>query len=163
MFCGSGPPAFSSTPLPPSVHYPSLSLVFSIKNIQTFCEHLSILFIFDQTDWYCFYVRRKRYALNACLVVSPLSLSPSHPPTLPPRRWPALTTLPPLPKFQLFGCGLCEALLSSSSLVGQKHPSLLSRLGWDAPDIQVVLPWTWRLNRLSSSIIFGDMDVLTAM
>ena len=37
---------------------------------------------------------------NARLLVSPPSLSPSHPPTPPPSRWPALTTLPPLAKFQ---------------------------------------------------------------
>ena len=35
---------------------------------------------------------------------------------------------PPLAKFQLVWRRLCEALLSSSSLAGQKHPSLLSRL-----------------------------------
>ena len=39
-----------------------------------------------------------------------------------------LTTLHPLAKFQLAWRRFCEALLSSSSLAGQKHPSLLSRL-----------------------------------
>ena len=65
---------------------------------------------------------------NARLIFSLPPLSPSHPPTPPPSRWPALTTLPPLAKFQVVWRRLCEALLSSSSLAGQKHPSLLSRL-----------------------------------
>ena len=61
------------------------------------------------------------------LVVSPPSPSLSHPPAPPPSRWPALFTLHPLAKFQLVWRRWCEALLSSSSLARQKHPSLLSR------------------------------------
>ena len=94
------------------------------------------------------------------LVVSPPSLSPFHP--TPPRRsrWPALTTLLLPAKFQLVWRRLCEALLSSSSHAGQKHPSLLSRLclicqrykGRYAPDMKI-----------KSSIIFSDtVDARTA-
>ena len=96
--------------------------------IQTFCDHLEVLYVFEQTDLNCFEVKPVLYGANACLVVIPPSLSPSHPPTPSPSRWPDLTTLPPLTKFQLVRRRLCEALLSSSSLVGQKRPSLLSRL-----------------------------------
>ena len=86
------------------------------------CDHLNILYIFDQADVYRFEVRLELYGANVRLVVSPRSLSPSHPPAPIPSRWPALTTLPPLAKFQLVGRLLCEALRSSSSLAGQKHP-----------------------------------------
>ena len=114
--------------------------------IRLFCDHLNVLYIFDLT-----YIVLKSGCSSTArmshLVVSPPSLSPSHPPTPPPRRWPALITLPPLAKFQLFWRRLCEALLSFSTLAGQKHQSLLSRL-WHVGDIKVVLPWTWRLNRL---------------
>ena len=43
MFCCSAPPACSSTPLRPSVRYPSIGLVISIMYIQTFCENLNVL------------------------------------------------------------------------------------------------------------------------
>ena len=122
MLCCSAPPAWSSSPLRPSMHYPSTSLVVNIMHIQPFCEHLNILYIFDQADVYRFEVRLELYGANVRLVVSPRSLSPSHPPAPIPSRWPALTTLPPLAKFQLVGRLLCEALRSSSSLAGQKHP-----------------------------------------
>ena len=75
-----------------------------------------------------FKVRLELNGANARLIGSLLPLSPSHPPTPPPSRWPDLTTLPPLAEFQLVWRRLCEALLSSSSLDGQKHPSLLFRL-----------------------------------
>ena len=66
---------------------------------------------------------------NARLLVSPPSLSPSHPPPSPPKPMASSHHFTPaLAKFQLVWCRLCEALLSSSSLAGQKHPSLLSRL-----------------------------------
>ena len=128
MLCYSAPPACSSAPLQPSVQYPSISLVVNIMYIQTFCEHLTVLHIFDETDLYRFEVRPEIYAANARLIVSPPSLSPSHPPTPPLSRWPALTTLPSLVKFQLVWRPLCEALLAFSSFPCQKHPSLLSRL-----------------------------------
>ena len=127
MLCSSAPPACSSTPLRPSINYPSISLV-NIMCTQTFCENLNVLYIFDQTDLYRFDVRLELYATNARLIVSSPSLSPSHSPTPLPSRWPVLTTLPPLAKFQLVWRRLCEALLSSSALAGEKHPSLLSRL-----------------------------------
>ena len=107
---------------------PSISLVVNIMYIQTFCEHLTVLHIFDETDLYRFEVRPEIYAANARLIVSPPSLSPSHPPTPPLSRLPALTTLPSLVKFQLVWRPLCEALLAFSSFPCQKHPSLLSRL-----------------------------------
>ena len=128
MMCCSAPPACSSTPLRPSVHYPSISLVVNLMRIHSFCEHPKALYIF-RTDILAsfFEVRLELNGANARLVVSP-SLSPSQPRTPTPSRSPALTTLPPLAKFQLVWRRLCEALLSSSSLAGQKHPSLLSRL-----------------------------------
>ena len=94
MYCSA--PACSSTPLRPSVHYPSISLVVNIVCIQTFCDHLNVIYVFDQKDLYRFESRLELYGANACLVVRSLSLSPSHPLTPPPSRWPALTTLPPL-------------------------------------------------------------------
>ena len=140
MLCCSAPSACSSTPLRPSVHYPGISLV-NATCIQTFFYHLNVLFIFDQTGLYRFEFRLELYGANARLVVSPPSLSPSHPQTPPPSRWPALITLPPLTKFQLVWRRLCEALLSSSSLDRQKHPFLLSRLCLTyVGDIKVVLP-----------------------
>ena len=91
--------------------------------IQFFCEHLNVIYVFDQTDMYRFEVRFELYGANARLIVSPPSLSVSPRPS----RWPALTTLLPLAKFQHVWRRLCEALLPSS-LAGQKPPSLLSRL-----------------------------------
>ena len=124
MLCCSAPPACSRTPLRPSVHYPSISMV-NIMCIQTSCDHINVLpGIFFLSDLYCVEVRLKLYATNARLIVSPPSLSPSHPPTPPPSRWPALTTLHPLAKFHLVWRRLREALLSSSSLACQKHLSL---------------------------------------
>ena len=92
-----------STPLRPSVHHPrvSISLVVNIMNIQIFCEHLYIYFIFS-TRQTCIVLKSgwTSYAANARVLVSPPSMSPSDPPT-PSSRWPAPTTLPPLAKFQL--------------------------------------------------------------
>ena len=107
---------------------PEYQSVLNIRCFQTFCDHLNVFFIFDQTDLYRFEIRLELCGANARLVGSHPSLSPSHPPTPRPSRWPALATLPPLAKFQIVWRRLCEALLSSSSLAGQKHPSLLSRL-----------------------------------
>ena len=94
--------------------------------MHTFCDDLHALYIFDQTDLYRVEVMLELNGANARLVVS-LPLSLYHPPTPPPSRCPALTTLPPLAKFQFLWRRLCEALLSSS-LAGQKHQSLLSSL-----------------------------------
>ena len=110
MFCCSAIPARSSTP---SVQYPSISLVVKLMCIQTLCDHLKALYIFDQTYLHRFEVRLELYSANARLIVNPPPLSPSHLPTPPPCRWPTLTTLPPLAKFQLVWCRLCEALLLS--------------------------------------------------
>ena len=103
MLCCPALPACSSTPLPRSVHHPSVSLVVNIVCIQTFCDHLNVIYVFDQKDLYRFESRLELYGANACLVVRSLSLSPSHPLTPPPSRWPALTTLPPSPSFSSFG------------------------------------------------------------
>ena len=131
------PPASSSTPLRPSVCYPSINLVVNIMCVRIFCNHLNVLYIFDMgctvSSGWSYTARMPR------LVVSPLRLSPSHPPTPPPSRWRALITLPPLAKFQLVWRRLCEALLSSS-LARQKHPFLLSRPCLNAGDVKVVLP-----------------------
>ena len=120
----------------------------------------NVLHIFDQTDLYRFEVRLELYCANARLVVSPPCLSPSHPAMPLPSRWPALTTLPLLAKFQLVWCSLCEALLSSSSLAGPKHPSLLSR-----PCLKCrTYKDRFALNmNMKSHIIFSDtVDALTA-
>ena len=89
--------------LRPSMHYPSISFVVNIMytSIHTFCENLNVLYIFDQTYLYRVEVRLELNGANPRLIVSPPSLSPSHPPTPLPSRWPALTALPPLAKFQL--------------------------------------------------------------
>ena len=84
--------------------------------IQTFCDHLEVLYVFEQTDLNCFEVKPVLYGANACLVVIPPSLSPSHPPTPPPCRWPSLITLPTLAKFQLVWRRLCDVELFCSCL-----------------------------------------------
>ena len=96
----------------------------------------------------------------ARLIVSPSPLSPSYPPMPPPSRWSALITLPPLAKFQLVWHRLCEALLTSSSLAGQKHPSLLSRLVCNVGNIKFVFDMNMNIK---SSIVFADtVDAFTA-
>ena len=107
---------------------PEYQSVVNILCTKTFRDHLDVLYIPNQADVYRFEVKLELYGTNARLVVSVPFLSPSHPRTSPPSRRPALTTLPPLAKFQLVWHRLCEALLPSSSVDGQKHPSLLSRL-----------------------------------
>ena len=82
--------------------------------------------LYFRPDLYRFEVRLELYAANARLIVSPPSLPPSHPPTPLPSRWSTLSTLPPLAKFQLVWCRLCESLLSS--FAGQKYSSLVTRL-----------------------------------
>ena len=78
MLCCSAPPACSSTPLRPSVHYPSIMLVANIVCIQTFCDHINVLYIFDQTGLYRFEVRLELYGANlaSLLVLLPLLLTP---------------------------------------------------------------------------------------
>ena len=100
MLCCFPPLASSRTPLRPSVCYQSISLVVNMMYTRVCCDHLNISSIFDpacivmESGWSSL-VRMPR------LVVSPPSLSPSHPSTPPPSRWPALITLPPL--FSSFG------------------------------------------------------------
>ena len=82
-------------------------------NVRTFGDHQNVLYIFDQT---CIVLKSgwSSTARMPGLVVSPPSLSHSHPPTPPPSRWPALITLLPLAMFQLVWRCLCDARLSSS-------------------------------------------------
>ena len=88
------PPAFSSTPLRPFEYNASIILIVNISCIRTFCDHLNVLYIFDQT---CIVLKSgwSSTARMPRLDVSLPSLSPSQPPTPPPSRWPALITLPP--------------------------------------------------------------------
>ena len=79
VMCCIGPPACSSTPLRPSVHYPSVSLAVNIIYIQTFCENLHFVYIFDQADLDRVEVRLEFNGANARQIVSPPSLSSSHP------------------------------------------------------------------------------------
>ena len=122
MLCCSARPASSSAPLRWSVRYPSVDLVVNIIYIRTIFDHINVLHIFDLT---CIVLKSGWSSTRARMPASSLVLLPC----LTPRRWPALTTLPPLAKFQFVWRRLCDALLSSS-LAGQKqkHPSLLSRL-----------------------------------
>ena len=100
MLCCSPPPASSSTPLRPSECYPSISLAVTVMCIRILCDHLHVLYIFDPT---CIVLQSgwNSTARMLRLVVFHPSLSPPHPQTPPPRRWPALITLPPLAKFRL--------------------------------------------------------------
>ena len=79
---------------------------------------------------------------------------------LPPSRWRALPTLAPLGKFQIVRRRLCEALLTSSSLAGQKHLSLLSHLSLKCRRYK----GHFALNmKIKSSVLFADtVDALTA-
>ena len=128
MLCCSAPLASSNTPLRPSVSYPSIRLVASIIYIRKNKSPYKCPSYF-RLGWHRFEVRLGLYdGTNSHIIVSLLSLSPSHPPMSPPSQWPAPTALPNLAKFQLVWHRWCEALLSSSSPAGQKHPSLLSCL-----------------------------------
>ena len=158
MVCCSPPSASSSTPLRPSVHHPSISLVENILYIRIFCDHRNVLYIFDHL--YRFMSGWNSATRMPRLNVSPPSLSPSHPPTPPPSRWPALTTLPPLAKFQLVWRRFREALLFSSSPAGQKHLSLLLRLCLICRRYKGHFSLTMKIK---SSIIFADIvDALIA-
>lgn len=92
--------ASSSTHLRPSECYPSISLAVTVMCIRILCDHLHVLYIFDPT---CIVLQSgwNSTARMLRLVVFHPSLSPPHPQTPPPRRWPALITLPPLAKFRL--------------------------------------------------------------
>ena len=124
VLCRSSCP-FEHT-LTASVHFPSISPV-DIMYFKKFVD-IYVLYNFAHTGLYRVEVRLGLHGANARLIVSPLSLSPYHPPTPSPSRWSALPNLPPLAKFQLVWRRLCAALPSSSFLARQKHPSLLSCL-----------------------------------
>ena len=97
------PPASSSTPLRPSVHYPSISLIVNIMCIRIFCDHLNVFYMFDQT---CIVLKSgwNSTARMPPLVrrVNPLFFHPaSLPPSFPPSSSPSLppsspASLPPL-------------------------------------------------------------------
>ena len=107
MYCSA--PACSSTPLRPSVHSPSISLVVYIMCIQTLCDHLNVLYFSTRQDLHRFEVRLELYGANARLVVSPPSLSPSHPPTPHRQADGQLSPLyPPSPSFSSFGTACVE-------------------------------------------------------
>ena len=111
--------------------YPRIGLVINIIFIASFCDHTNV---FKSTRLGSFWSQAR--ALRwARLIVSLIPLSASHPPTPPPSRFPALTTILPLAKSQLVWRRLCQALWSSSALAGQKHTSLLSHLVWEMSDI----------------------------
>ena len=121
-------PASSSTPLRPSVYNARISLIVNKMCIRNFCDHLNIPYIFDHglVSFRSQGGTLRREWRASSLVLLP-SLPSQPPPTPSPSRWPDLTTLSPLAKFQLVWCRLCEALLSSS-LARQTRPSLLSCL-----------------------------------
>ena len=136
IMCCSARPASSSAPSVLPAYRSGRK--YNIRYVNIFCDHIKVLHIFDQ-------FRDQAGALWwVCLVFSFLPSLP-HPPTTP-SRWPAVTTLPPLAKFQLVWRRLCEAPRSSSSFAGQKHQYLLSRLVGNVENIKFVLPWTWILN-----------------
>ena len=110
ILCCSAPPVSSSTPLRTSVHYPSISLLLNIMCSQTFFNHKIVLYTFDQTWLYLFWSQPGSLCRgNSRLIVSRPSLSLYRPLTTLPNWWPALTDLPPLPKFQLVWRRLCKS------------------------------------------------------
>ena len=80
MLCCSRP-ASSSTPLRPSVYYPSISLVVDIIYIRTCCEYLNVFYIFDPV---CTVLKLgwNSTARTPRLVLGPRSLLPPLPPFL---------------------------------------------------------------------------------
>ena len=123
------------------------------------CEHLNGLHIFDQTDLYRFEVRLELYGANARLVVSPPSLSQSHPPMPSRSRWPALTTLPPLTKFQL----VWRRLLSSAVfLLPRWSETPVSAVSSRSEMSEILFRFALNMN-IKLSIIFADtVHALTA-
>ena len=104
MMCCSAGPASSSAP---SV-LPEERICGNIINIRRFCDDIDVLHIFDQT---CIVLKLGWRSTTGPPDLSPPPLSPSHLPTPPPSRWPALTTLPRLAKLML----CCSAIPASSS------------------------------------------------
>ena len=139
MFCCFAP-ACSSTPLRPPVHYPSINLVVNIMYIQTVCENLNALYIVDQTDLHRFEVRMELYdCANARVIVSTPSISVS-PPDATAKPMASSHHFTPHRQVSARLAPLCEALLSSSPLAGQKHPSLLCCLDLHVENIKIILP-----------------------
>ena len=126
LYC-SAPPASSSTPLRPSVYYWSFGLVVNVVYIRTLCDYINVVYIFYPA---CIVLKLgwSSTARMPRLVVSPPSLSPSHPPMSPPSRCQLSSLYTPLAMVRLVWRRLCEAVMSSSFLIRQKHPFLLSGL-----------------------------------
>ena len=124
------------------------------------CGHLNVLYIFYQAYLYRFEVTLELYGANTRLIVSPPSLSSFHPTTPLPSRWTALTTLPPLAKFQFVWRRLCEPSAVfvfprwSETSVSAVSSSLKCRSYKSRFSLNM---------KIKSSIIFADtVDALTA-
>ena len=121
MLCCSPPPACSSTPLRPSVHYPRTSPVVNILCIQTFGDHLNAFYIFGQKD--CI-VLKSGESFTVRMPASSLVALPSPPLTSRRHRQAdgQLSPLyPPLPSFSLFGAACVK-------LCGLPLPSLVRNI-----------------------------------
>ena len=122
------------------------SLPVVMSDIYAVCVVRTYYTIFSTRQIYRLEASLELNGANARLLVSPVSLSPSHPPTPPSSRSLAFINLPALANSAGVTL-LMWALLSSSFFAGQKHPSLPSSLVWNVDKINVVLPWTSILNR----------------
>ena len=70
----------------------------NVKYVRRFCNHIHVLHICDRT---CIVSKLGWRCTTGRLIFGPPPLYPSHPPTPPPSRWPALSTLPLLARFML--------------------------------------------------------------
>ena len=70
----------------------------NVKYVRRFCDHIHVLHICDRT---CIVSKLGWRCTTGRLIFGPPPLYPSHPPTPPPSRWPALSTLPLLARFML--------------------------------------------------------------
>ena len=103
----------------------TIGLVVNIISIRRFCDQINVLHIFDQT-----YIVLKSGWSSTMGPPYRLSSSPVFvsPPDATAKPMASSHHYTPLVKFQVVWRRLYQALRSSSSLAGQKHPSLLSRL-----------------------------------
>ena len=114
MMCCFARPASSSAP---SV-LPENRIGRKLIYIRRGWDHINVLDIFDQT---CIVLKLGWRSTTGPPDFGPPLLSPAHPPTPPPSRWPALTTLPFFADFKLVWRRMCGALRLSSSLAGLNH------------------------------------------
>ena len=124
-------------------------------------QHLHILYIFDQTDLYRLEVRLELNTVNARLIVSPPSLSPSHPPTPPPSRWPALTNLPQVTQVSARLAQLVRSYAVFLLARWSETSFLLSRLCLKC--LRYEGRFAMNINIKSSTIFTDTVDALTAM